>query len=102
MTKGKLAPSSPVLTTPKRRFPAPSFHHPVMGAMIIGIAFIVALAIPAGIVSPQQAPYVHLNPVVEKLAQGKPIIGTQTADYSMANCRSLSRLNLDYVYLDME
>jgi 4-hydroxy-2-oxoheptanedioate aldolase len=102
MTKGKLAPSSPVVTTPKRRFPAPSFHHPVMGAMIIGIAFIVALAIPAGIVSPQQAPYVHLNPVVEKLAQGKPIIGTQTADYSMANCRSLSRLNLDYVYLDME
>ena len=49
----------------------------------------------------QQAP-LHLNPAVEKLAQGQPIIGTQTDDMSLQNCHSLARLDFDYAYVDME
>src|SRR5712692_8289945 len=49
----------------------------------------------------QQAP-LHLNPAIEKLAQGKPIIGTNTSDLSLANCHALARLDFDYVYFDME
>src|SRR5438093_13227077 len=48
----------------------------------------------------QQAP-LHLNPAIEKLAQGKPIIGTNTSDLSIENARSLARADSDYVYADM-
>jgi 4-hydroxy-2-oxoheptanedioate aldolase len=44
----------------------------------------------------------HLNPAVEKLAQGKPMIGGQTADLSLQNCHSIARLDFDYMYFDME
>lgn len=49
----------------------------------------------------QQAPE-HLNPAVEKLAHGQPIIGIQTDDMSLQNCHSLARVDFDYVYVDME
>jgi 4-hydroxy-2-oxoheptanedioate aldolase len=49
-----------------------------------------------------QQPYVHFNPAIEKLASGKPMIGTQTDDMSLQNCHSLARLDMDYVYVDME
>src|SRR5215471_8837285 len=49
----------------------------------------------------QQAPK-HLNPVIEKLAAGKPFIGFQTSDYSLENARTIARADIDYVYLDME
>jgi 4-hydroxy-2-oxoheptanedioate aldolase len=45
---------------------------------------------------------VHLNPAIEKLAAGKPMIGGTTDDFSLQNCHSLARLNLDYVYVDLE
>jgi 4-hydroxy-2-oxoheptanedioate aldolase len=44
----------------------------------------------------------HLNPVVEKLAAGKPFIGFQTGDLSLQNARTLARAEIDYVYLEME
>src|ERR1700676_2295863 len=44
----------------------------------------------------------HLNPSIAKLAQGEAIIGIQTDDMSLQNCRSLSRVDFDYVYVDME
>src|SRR5438105_14558704 len=44
----------------------------------------------------------HLNPVIEKLAAGKPFIGFQTSDYSLENARTIARADIDYVYLDME
>jgi len=44
----------------------------------------------------------HLNPVIEKLAAGKPFIGFQTGDLSLENARTLARADIDYVYLDME
>ncbi|MGA2720716.1 MAG: hypothetical protein ABSF78_17270, partial [Candidatus Acidiferrales bacterium] len=53
----------------------------VMSSAIATIAVIAALAAPASVVLAQQAP-LHLNPAVEKLAQGQPIIGIQTDDMS--------------------
>lgn len=49
----------------------------------------------------QQGPK-HLNPVIEKLAAGKPFIGFQTGDLSLENARQLARADIDYVYLEME
>src|SRR5438105_7771126 len=44
----------------------------------------------------------HLNPVIEKLAAGKPFIGFQTGDLSFGNARTMARADADYVYVDME
>src|SRR5580693_8418473 len=49
-----------------------------------------------------QQPALHLNPAVEKLARGLPILGTQTDDMSLQNCHALARLDFDYSYVDME
>ena len=49
----------------------------------------------------QRAP-VHLNPVIEKLAQGKAFVGVNTGDLSLENARTLARAPIDYVYVDME
>jgi 4-hydroxy-2-oxoheptanedioate aldolase len=45
---------------------------------------------------------VHLNPVIEKLAQGKAFVGVNTGDLSLENARILARAPIDYVYVDME
>jgi 4-hydroxy-2-oxoheptanedioate aldolase len=44
----------------------------------------------------------HLNPVIEKLAAGKPIIGFQSGDLSLEKAREMARSDIDYVYLEME
>src|SRR5437764_15122701 len=44
----------------------------------------------------------HLNPVIEKLAAGKPFIGFQTGDLTLGNARTMARASADYVYVDME
>jgi len=44
----------------------------------------------------------HLNPVIEKLAAGKPFIGFQIGDLSFGNARTMARADADYVYVDME
>ena len=49
-----------------------------------------------------QRPPVHLNPVIEKLAQGKAFVGVNTGDLSLENARTLARAPIDYVYVDME
>jgi 2-keto-3-deoxy-L-rhamnonate aldolase RhmA len=72
-----------------------------LATVILAVAFIAALLALAGVAPAQQAP-LHLNPAIEKLAHGKPIIGTQTDDMSLQNCHSLARLDFDYVYVDME
>jgi hypothetical protein len=64
-----------------------------------GLALTAALMI--GTLSAQQ-PAKHLNPVIEKLAAGKPFIGFQTGDLSLENARALARTDIDYVYLEME
>jgi len=50
--------------------------------MIVVGAVLAALFTAPGIASAQEAP-LHLNPAVEKLARGEPIIGTQTDDMSL-------------------
>ena len=47
-------------------------------------------------------PPLHLNPVVDKLAQGKHVIGVSTSDLSFENARELSRADIDFVRLEME
>jgi 4-hydroxy-2-oxoheptanedioate aldolase len=101
MTKFILVLSCLLATNPLRPFAPRSFGHRVMTAVMVFVGFIVVLVTPARIVSAQQAP-LHLNPAIEKLAHGQPIIGTQTDDMSLQNCHSLARLDFDYAYVDME
>lgn len=44
----------------------------------------------------------HLNPAIEKLAAGKPIIGLQTGSLTPENARAMARADADFVYVDME
>jgi 4-hydroxy-2-oxoheptanedioate aldolase len=63
---------------------------------------IVAVCLAGNAMLSAQTAAVHLNPAVEKLAQGKAIIGTNTTDLSLQNARALARADFDYVYVDME
>lgn len=76
-----------------RRF----FGHRLIAAIFV----ITALTTTASVNLAQQAPQ-HLNPAIEKLAHGQPIIGIQTDDMSLQNCHSLARVDFDYAYVDME
>jgi 4-hydroxy-2-oxoheptanedioate aldolase len=101
MTKANIVLSRVLATNPLRRIAPRSFVHRLMAAVIVVVALLAALVTPAGIAFAQEAP-LHLNPAIEKLAHGQPIIGTQTDDMSLQNCHSLARLNFDYTYVDME
>ena len=81
MTKIILVPSYILRTTSLRGSASRSFSPRLMAAMIVAIAFITIIVMPVS-ASAQQAP-IHLNPAVEKLARGEPIIGTQTDDMSL-------------------
>lgn len=52
--------------------------------------------------SPRAQKTMHINPVVDKLAQGKPVIGVSTSDLSFENARALARSDIDFVRLEME
>src|ERR1700676_3605748 len=69
--------------------------------LLVGQIFIIVIVTPVGTLSAQQT-VKHLNPVIEKLAAGKPFIGFQTGDLSLENARSIARADIDYVYLEME
>jgi hypothetical protein len=62
---------------------------------------LVGIVAQTGALSAQEA-VKHLNPVIEKLAAGKPFIGFQTGDLSLQNARTLARADIDYVYMEME
>jgi 4-hydroxy-2-oxoheptanedioate aldolase len=67
----------------------------------LGVALLMAWMVThAGTLAAQEAK--HLNPVIEKLAAGKAIIGFQTGDLTLGNARTMSRADADYVYVDME
>ena len=70
-----------------------------LSVFIVSLA-VIALQTTSGPAA-QQAP-VHLNPVIEKLAQGKAFVGVNTGDLSLENARTLARAPIDYVYVDME
>ena len=69
---------------------------PLLIAAVSGLALLMSSAPGA-----QRAP-VHLNPVIEKLSQGKAFVGVNTGDLSLENARTLARAAIDYVYVDME
>ena len=69
--------------------------HPILCRAVTGIVVLGA------VLSAQPAPR-HLNPVIEKLAAGKPVLGVNTTDLSVQNARALARADIDYVYVDME
>jgi 4-hydroxy-2-oxoheptanedioate aldolase len=64
--------------------------------------FLAGMVVPARELLAQQQTVKHLNPVIEKLAAGKPFFGFQTGDFSLENARNLARTDIDYVYLEME
>ena len=88
-------------TNPFRHLLPRSFGHRLTAGVIGAVAFIAALITPTSIVSGQQVP-LHLNPAIDKLAHGQPMIGIQTDDMSLQNCHSLARVEFDYAYVDME
>ena len=72
------------------------------GAWLLGGAGIVSTLLTAAVPSAQES-YLHLNPVVEKLSQGKHVFGVSTSDLSLQNARALAGdQSIDYVYVDME
>ena len=77
----------------------PPLHRPAGPLLAAGIVIAVLFV---SVPSAQEA-YLHLNPVVEKLAQGRHVFGVSTADLSLQNARALaSEPSIDYVYVDME
>jgi 4-hydroxy-2-oxoheptanedioate aldolase len=101
MKKVILVPSCIFATNPFRHLLPRSFGHRLTAGVIGAVAFIAALIAPTSMVSGQQVP-LHLNPAIDKLAHGQPMIGIQTDDMSLQNCHSLARLDFDYAYVDME
>src|SRR5689334_20973109 len=71
---------------------------PGVAAASIGAALIAASAVATA----QQQPYVHLNPVIAKLAEGKTVYGLNTGDLSLAYAREVARAPVDFVYADLE
>src|SRR6266581_272591 len=101
MTELAFVLSRALATNPFRHLASRWSGHRLMAVAIVFVAFFMARVTPTGIALAQDAP-LHLNPAVEKLAHGQPMIGTQTDDMSLQNCHSLARLNFDYTYVDME
>ena len=70
------------------------------------VAFALAAGVGLALLVPSwpaaQSKPIHLNPIVDKLSQGKPFIGVNTGDLSLENARNLARAPIDYVYVDME
>ena len=78
-----------------------ALHWRLTVTMTAFVAFVIVFDIAPSIARAQQQP-LHLDPVVEKLAHGQPIVGIQTDDMSLQNCHSLARIDFDYAYVDME
>jgi 4-hydroxy-2-oxoheptanedioate aldolase len=75
-------------------------HHVPRAAAVVSVAAVLCGLTSAPVA---QTAAVHLNPVIEKLSQGKHVFGVSTSDLSLQNALSLAGdPNIDYVYLDME
>jgi 4-hydroxy-2-oxoheptanedioate aldolase len=69
-----------------------------LASAVVLVAFVTSGSTPSA-----QSGYVHLNPVVQALAQGEHVFGVSTSDLSIENAIALAgNPDLDYVYLDME
>jgi 4-hydroxy-2-oxoheptanedioate aldolase len=68
----------------------------------VAAASLAAAAIAATHTATAQQPYVHFNPVIAKLAEGKTVYGLNTGDLSLAYAREVARAPVDFVYADLE
>jgi 4-hydroxy-2-oxoheptanedioate aldolase len=78
----------------------PAIHSTTFTKGVIFGAAVFALFVPRPALA--QSPPMHLNPMVEKLSQGKPVFGISTADFSPENAHALVRADIDFVRLEME
>ena len=68
--------------------------------VVISTVLVALLAIaPAAPVAQQ---FVHINPVIGKLVEGKTVYGLNTGDLSLAYAREVARAPVDFVYADLE
>ena len=74
-----------------RRMPA--FGAAAFGALLLA---------PAANAQSAQQPFLHFNTMIEKLAQGKPVVGITTGDFSMENAHAIARSDVDFVRIEME
>jgi len=44
----------------------------------------------------------HVSSLVDTLSRGERVFGVSTYDLSLENARALARVDIDYVYVDME
>jgi 4-hydroxy-2-oxoheptanedioate aldolase len=66
-------------------------------AMLRTCFLLISVVLSVGTAFPQ-----HLNPIVEKLSQGKVVVGVGTGDLSMDNAHALARADIDFVRFEME
>ncbi len=69
------------------------------------VAVVVGLLLVGTVIGRGQEPApksVHLNPVVEKWAQGNAVLGISTEDFSLANAQGIARSGADFVRMEME
>ncbi len=69
---------------------------------MVALAVIVAVIVLMPGVPLAQQSYVHLNPVIAKLVEGKTVYGLNTGDLSLSYAREVARAPVDYVYADLE
>ena len=74
--------------------------------VVVALAFTGAIAVlmlPQGAAQSASSPeYMHLNPMIEKLARGKPVVGISTSDLSIDNAHAITRANVDFVRIEFE
>ena len=70
--------------------------------LILAFATLLACMLIFAVPSQAQQKPLHLNPVIAKLAEGKPVYGLITGDLSVANARDTARAPIDFVYADEE
>lgn len=82
----------------RRLIPRGRFDHRL--AVSVVAAAVLAAFVPS-VPSAQQKP-LHLNPVIEKLIEGKPVFYYGTDDFSLTNARQVARSGFDYVIAEQE
>lgn len=72
----------------------------VKASALLGAWVLLVTWMPASPVSAQDG--VRLNRTIELLESGQPAFGVLSADYSLANARTLAQSDLDFIIIDME
>jgi hypothetical protein len=69
---------------------------------LVGLAATVTMIVVSSRATRAQQPYLHLNPVIAKLVEGKIVYGLNTGDLSLSYAREVARAPVDFVYADLE